>query len=71
MTKYKYKKARRVVPWVEVTCMGCGCTVGLDYKNAKTVGAIKKATSEWRYCGEHGNLCPDCYYNYLHDKTTV
>ncbi len=53
--------AKRPVLWCEVSCCKCGDVVGFDYKNAKTISALKKATKNWKYCDEEGNLCPECF----------
>lgn len=60
MERYENMKA---IIWCEVSCTNCGDVIGFDYKNAKTISALKKAVKDWRYCEEAGNLCPDCYKN--------
>lgn len=52
---------KRAVIWCEVSCSNCGGVIGFDYKNAKTISALKRKVRDWKYCGEEGNLCPDCY----------
>lgn len=47
--------------WCEVTCLYCGRSVGWSYVNAKSISNLKKATSEWSFDPDVGNLCPDCY----------
>lgn len=52
---------KRAVIWCEVSCSNCGGVIGFYYKNAKTISALKRKAKDWKYCGEEGNLCPDCY----------
>ena len=60
--------AKRAIIWCEVTCSHCGRVIGFDYKNAKTIAALKKVTNNWAYCGQEGNLCPECYEEYKNEK---
>lgn len=53
--------AKRAVIWCECTCEHCGKMIGFHYKNEKTISRLKDAIKDWRYCGEEGNLCPECY----------
>lgn len=50
----------RAVIWMEVQCSNCGGVIGWDYRNAKSVSKLKKATKDWICDKEHWNLCPDC-----------
>lgn len=55
----------KAVIWCEVVCNGCGDTIGFNYKDSKTIKALKNASRDWVYIGSNGNLCPECYKKYL------
>lgn len=59
---------KMAVIWCEVSCSNCGGVIGFDYKNAKTISALKRKVRDWKYCGEEGNLCPDCYKAWKNKK---
>ena len=46
--------------WMEVQCSHCDSVIGWDYTNAKSVSALKKATKDWIFDRDFGNLCPEC-----------
>lgn len=52
---------KRAIIWCECACSNCGGVIGFDYKNSKTISNLSKKIKDWHYCGEQGNLCPDCY----------
>lgn len=60
--------SKRAIIWCEITCSNCGGVIGFDYKNAKTIAALKRKTKDWVYCDEEGNLCPECYKEYMNQK---
>ena len=60
--------AKRAIIWCEVACSNCGGVIGFDYKNAKTIAALKNKTKDWAYCNDEGNLCPECYEEYKKRK---
>lgn len=51
--------------WCELVCSHCGSVIGFDYKDSKTISDLKRKTKDWRYCDEEGNLCPECYKEYV------
>lgn len=55
----------KVVIWCEVVCNRCGDTIGFNYKDSKTIKALKNASRDWVHVGSDGNLCPECYKKYL------
>lgn len=50
----------RPVIWIEIHCDNCGDVIGWNYRNAKSISKLKKATKDWIYSQEHGNICPEC-----------
>lgn len=47
--------------WLSVSCSCCGAVIGWYYSNAKSVSQLKKATKNWVFDKEYGNLCPECW----------
>lgn len=56
--------SKKAIIWCECVCSNCGGVIGFDYKNAKTISALKRQIKDWKYCDEEGNLCPECYEKY-------
>lgn len=52
---------KNAIIFCEVTCSDCGAVEYTNYRNAKSISLLKERIREWRYCGEKGNLCPNCY----------
>ena len=56
---------KKAILWCEVACCNCGGTIGIHYKNPKTISFIKDKAKNWVWCEElSGNLCPSCYEEY-------
>lgn len=53
--------SRNAIIFCEVTCSDCGRVEYTYYRNAQSIAFLKKKLKGWRYCGDNGNLCPDCY----------
>jgi hypothetical protein len=47
--------------WCEVACGKCTAVVGWYYRNEGSISQLKKATDNWKFSKEYGNLCPNCY----------
>lgn len=53
---------KRATIWCSVTCLKCGDSIGLEYKNAKTISKLKRLTKDWKHIGgTWEEVCPDCY----------
>lgn len=58
--RYQRNKHQAII-FCEVTCSKCGIVEFANYRNADTIRNLKQKIKDWKYCGEQGNLCPDCY----------
>lgn len=46
--------------WMEVVCCNCGGMIGWNYSGAGSVAKLEKATEDWVFDKDYGNLCPEC-----------